>query len=60
MGYSNSDLAGDHTDIKSISGFIFMLNGGLISYILKEQAVVALLSIETKYATLSLATWKAT
>lgn len=30
-GYSDSDWARDHAIRKSTSGFIFMLNGGLVS-----------------------------
>ncbi len=36
IGYSDSDWAGDHADRKSISGFIFTFNGGLMSYGLKK------------------------
>ena len=36
IGYSNSNWAGDHADRKSTSRFIFMLNGGLISYASKK------------------------
>lgn len=60
IGYSDSDWAGDHADRKSTSGFIFMLNGGLISYASKKQAVVALSSTEAEYVALSLAAREAT
>ncbi len=49
-------MAGDHADKKSTSGFVFTLNGGLISY----QAVVALSSTEAEYVALSLAAREAT
>ncbi len=59
--YSDSDWAGDHADRKSTSRFVFTLNGGLLSYDSKKQAVVALSSTETEYIALSLivreATW---
>lgn len=32
IGYSDSDWAEDHADRKATSGFVFMLNGGPISY----------------------------
>ena len=55
IGYSDSDWAGDHADWKPTSRFIFILNGGSISYTSKKQTVVALLSTEAKYVALSLA-----
>lgn len=36
-GYPNSDWAGDHATRKSTSGFIFMLNGGPVSWCSKRQ-----------------------
>lgn len=39
--------------------FFFILNKDFISYVLKKQAVISLLSIEAEYITLSLATWEA-
>lgn len=38
--YSDSDWAGGHADRKAASGFVFALNGELISYVLKKQAAV--------------------
>ena len=43
-GYSESDRAGDKDDWKSTSGFIFMLNGGPVSWCSKKQRTVALSS----------------
>ena len=60
IGYSNFDWAGDHVDRKSTSGFIFMLNGGPISYASKKQAIVALSSTEAEYVALNLAVREAT
>ncbi len=54
-GYSNSDWAGDHATRKSTSGFIFMLNGGPVSWCSKRQATVALSLTEAKYVALTLA-----
>lgn len=39
-GYSDSDWAGDHATRKSTSGFIFILNGGSVSWCSKRQATV--------------------
>ncbi|XP_048422558.1 secreted RxLR effector protein 161-like [Pyrus x bretschneideri] len=32
IGFTNSDLAGDLDERKSIGGYVFMLNGGVISW----------------------------
>ena len=59
-GYSDSDWASDHSTRKSTSGYIFMLNGGPVSWCLKRQTV-ALSSTEAVYVALTLvskvATW---
>lgn len=60
VGYSDSDWAGDHTDRKSTFGFVFMLNGGTISYVSKKQPVVALSSTEAEYVAWSLVAREAT
>lgn len=59
-GYSDSDWAADHTTRKSTSDFIFMLNGGPVSWCSKRQATVALSSIEAEYVALTLAAREAT
>lgn len=59
-GYSDSDWAGDHATRKSSSGFIFMLNGGLVSWCSKRQATVALSSTEAEYVALTFAAKEAT
>ena len=59
-GYSDSDWAGDHATRKSTSGFIFMLNGGPVSWCSKRQATVALSSTEAEYVALTLAAKEAT
>ena len=58
-GYSDSDWAGDHTTRKSMSGYIFMLNGGPVSWCSKCQSTVALSSTEAEYVTLTLASKEA-
>lgn len=47
-GYSDSDWASDKTSRRSTSGFIFMLNGGPVSWRSKKQATVALSSTEAE------------
>lgn len=59
-GYSDSDWAKDKESRKSISGYIFMLNGGPVSWCSKRQVTVALSTIEAEYITLILAAKEAT
>ena len=59
-GYSDSDWAGDKSSRRSTSGFIFMLNGGPVSWCSKRQATVALSSTEAEYIALTLAAKEAT
>lgn len=59
-GFSDSDWAGDHASKKSTSGFIFMLNGGPVSWCSKRQATVALSSTKAEYVALTLAATEAT
>lgn len=59
-GYSDANWAGDKNSRKSTSGFIFMLNGGPISWCSKKQPTVALSSTEAEYIALTLAAKEAT
>ncbi len=59
-GYSDSDWAGNKESRKSTFGFIFMLNGGLVSSCSKRQPTVALLSTKAEYIALTLAAKEAT
>lgn len=59
-GYSDSDWAGDGGGRRSASGFIFMLNGGPVSWCSKRQSTVALSSTEAGYVALTLAAKEAT
>lgn len=53
-GYLDSDQAGDKKSQKSTFDFIFMLNGGSVSWYSKKQVIMALLSIKAKYIALIL------
>lgn len=58
--YSDSDWAGDLESRKSTFGFIFMLNGGPVSWCSKRQPTVALSSTEAEYIALTSAAKEAT
>lgn len=60
LGYSDSDWAGDKESRKSTSGYIFMLNGGPVSWCSKRQSTMALFSTEAEYIALTLAAKEAT
>ena len=53
IGYSDADWAGDTSDRKSTSGYIFMFSGGPISWSSKKQKCVALSTAEAEYVALS-------
>lgn len=48
-GYTDSDYAGDVTDRKSTSGYVFMLSGGTVAWSSKKQPIVALSTTEAEY-----------
>lgn len=58
--YSDSDWAGDKESRKSTSSFIFILNGGPVSWCSKRQPTVALSLTEAEYIALTLAAKEAT
>lgn len=60
QGYSDSDWAGDKECRKSTSGYIFMLNGGPVSWRCKRQSNVVLSLAEAEYIALTLAAKEAT
>lgn len=58
--YSDSDWAGDKKSRKSTSDFIFILNGGPVSWCSKKQATMILLSTKVEYIAFTLTTKEAT
>ena len=52
-GYSDSHWSSDLDDIRSVSGYIFSLESGVISWNSKKQPTVALSSAEAEYLGLS-------
>lgn len=59
VGYSDSDWGSDSTDRKSISGFVFTLGDGVVSWGSKKQPCVALSSAEAEYVAGALAAQEA-
>ncbi len=49
LGYADADWASNINDCKSISGYIFTLGGGTISWSLKKQTTIALSSTKAEY-----------
>jgi len=50
-GYVNSDFAGNLEKRKSITGYVFIIAGGAVSWVSKLQTVVALSTTEAEYMT---------
>jgi len=54
-GYVDADWAGDIDGRRSTTGFIFMLNGGPISWASKRQSTVATSTAEAEYVAAAMA-----
>lgn len=52
-GFTDADWASEIDERRSVSGFVFKLSGGAISWQSKRQAIVALSSTEAEYIALS-------
>ena len=52
-GYSDSDWAGDKNDRRSTAGYLFKMNGKLVSWQSKKQQTVALSTVEAEYLALT-------
>jgi len=59
IGYSDADWRGDKIDRRSTTGFVFMLQGVLVSWSSKKQSIAALSSCEAEYVAGSSATCQA-
>lgn len=59
MGYCDADWASNIDDRKSITGYVFMLAGGAVSWQTKKQPTVALSSVEAEYMAATQATKEA-
>ena len=59
VGFSDSDFANDTETRRSTSGYVFMLNGGPVTWSSQRQRVVALSTTEAEYLAASAATKEA-
>jgi hypothetical protein len=59
VGYSDSDWASDKETSRSVSGYVFFLAGGPISWATKTQPTIALSSTEAEYMALTMAATEA-
>jgi transposase InsO family protein len=53
IGYADADYASNLIDRKSTTGYIFLFNGGIISYSSRKQPTVATSTMESEYMALS-------
>lgn len=59
-GYIDSNFAADEANRRSISGFIFLLNGSAISWKSKQQSIVTKSIHDVKYVGLANASYQIT
>jgi hypothetical protein len=53
IGYSDSDFANDEDDRKSYTGYVFIINGGAVSWSTHKQSTVAFSTMEAEYMAIS-------
>lgn len=53
MGYSDVDYAGDQDTRRSTSEYVYIINGGAVTWSRKRQQIVALSTIEAEYIAVS-------
>ena len=49
IGYSDADYAGDPDTRRSTSGYVFILNGGAVTWSSRRQPIVALSTMQSEY-----------
>ena len=59
IGYCDSDWGSNVDDRRSITGYVFLLSGGAVSWQAKKQPTVALSSVEAEYMASTQATKEA-
>ena len=52
-GYSDSDFGGDVDNSRSTSGYVFLINGGAVSWKSQQQSLVAESTLEAEYTAMS-------
>lgn len=55
VAFTDSDFAGDHSDSKSTSGYVILLNGCCVSWRTTKQKCIATSTVEAEYMAASLA-----
>jgi hypothetical protein len=53
IGYSDADYAGDPDTRRSTSGYVFILNGGAVTWSSRRQPIVALSTMQSEYIAVS-------
>ena len=59
MGYCDADWGSNQDDRRSVTGYVYILNGGAVSWQAKKQPTVALSSVEAEYMAATEATKEA-
>lgn len=59
VGYSDADYAGNPDTRRSTSGYVFILNGGAVTWSSRRQPIVALSTMQSEYIAASEATREA-
>lgn len=58
-GYCDADWAGDESDRRSMTGYVFIMQGGAVTWNSKKQPTVALSTTEAEYMAMSTASQEA-